>query len=247
MDMNKAIKFISKIMTLVMVLGLLVTPNSEVQAASTATVTKAVHLYVGTCDDNAISVEFTKQWDHIENLKTSSKNLKAKIVGVNLYNDNVKAPYNAKIGLYASKAGTYSVTFDINDSDDEKVSSHSVKVYVNEELAVKSVTFSGGEMYHITTKTKGKISVTMNKGYKLKKIVVETYDQSGNTVSKTVKNNSNITLGTYPYSYESGEMYGDYYNLSTSIMVPTFITIYYTDKYTKAQAYETKAVYRVAE
>lgn len=235
-------KLISWIMVVAIVVGLFAIPAKEVWAASKATVTKAVHLYVKTCDDNAISVNFANQWDHVANLKTSSRNLKAKVVSFNVYSG-----YNSTIGLYASKEGTYTVTFDINDSDDEKVSSHSVKVYVNKELPIKSATFAGERMQTYTEKSTGKLSVTMNKGYTLKKIVVEIYDKTGKKISKTVENNSNITLGNYARLDENGTMYEDYYYLSTSIAAQTMIRIYYIDKYTKEEACETQNLYRVAK
>lgn len=245
--MKKIKKLVSRMLIVVVVFGLLaIIPAKEAQAASKASVTKAVHLYVKTCDDSAIAVCFANQWDHIANLKTSSKNLKAKIVSVNGYSEQ-NAQYNAKIGLYASKEGIYTVTFDINDSDDEKVSSHSVKVYVNKELPIKSVTFAGGRMYSLTDKTTGKLVVSMNKGYTLKKIIIETYDKAGQKISKTVKNNSNIALGNYAYFYENGTMYDNYYNLSTSMMAPTYIRIYYIDKYTKEEMCENQMMYRVAK
>ena len=75
----------------------------------------------------------------------------------------------------------------------------------------------------------------MNKGYKLKKIVVETYDKNGKRVTKTVKNNSVIKLGKYPYLYESGDKTGDYYSMSTSMTAETAIYIYYLDKYTQEE------------
>ena len=244
--MKSVRKITTAILSLAITLGLFAAPATEVQAAEKAAVTKAVHLYVGTVEDDAIDVSFAEKGDHIGNLKTSSKNLKAKIVNINtnMYADNTAA---AKIGLYAAAKGNYTVSFDILDSDDEKVSSHSVKIYANTDMAIKSVTFAGGPTHKITDKTKGKLSVTMNKGYTFKKIVVETYDKEGKQKSKTVKNNSVITLGKYAYRSEKGEVYGDYYFMDTSLMAYTRIYVYYTDKYTKSDAKEIYYMYRVAQ
>ena len=87
--------------------------------------------------------------------------------------------------------------------------------------------------------------MTMNKGYKLTKIVVETYDKNGERKSKTVKNNSTITLGKYPYFNESGEVDGNYYYMNTSIEASTQIRIYYTDKYTKSEDSGNYYMYRL--
>lgn len=239
-------KIVAVILSFAMALAILVPSATEVQAAAKATVTKAVHLYVGEVKDDAIDINFAEKGDNIGNLKTSSKNISAKIVKIN--RNNVPADCTAQIGLYANKEGVYTVSFDIMDSDDEKVSSHSVKVYANTDIAIKSSTFAGERMnYKVTDKEKGKLSVKMNKGYTLKKIVVETYDENGEQKSKTVKNNSTIDLGRYAYFSESGEADEEgYYRMDTSFMAVTRIWIYYTDKFTKSEASEIYYIYRLA-
>lgn len=231
--MKKGKKLLCSMLVVVMIAGLFAALPEKTQAAAKATVTKSVHLYVKSLDDSAIKVSFADKDEHIENLKTDSKNLKAKIVYMSSYDGKREGG----IGLYATKEGTYTVTFDIYDANDKKVSSHSVKVYANSDHAMKSLTFEGNSMLSnsliITDKSKGKLSVTVNKGYTLKKIVIKTYDKNGVEKSKTVKNNSNITLGKYSYCYEYGDVYEEYYSLESSMMAPTYVYIYYTDKYTK--------------
>lgn len=237
-------KIVTAVLSLIMALGIFALPVTDAKAAAKATVTKAVHLYVGDVKDGAIAINFAEKGDRVKNLKTSSKNLYAKVVGINMGSSETDC--TARIGLFAAKKGNYTVSFDIVNSEDKKISSHSVKIYANTERAIKSVKFAGGDMHGITNKTKGKLSVTMNKGYKLTKIVVETYDKNGERKSKTVKNNSTITLGKYPYFNESGEVDGNYYYMNTSIEASTQIRIYYTDKYTKSEDSGNYYMYRLA-
>lgn len=207
-------------------------------------VIKAVHLYVGTIKDNAIDINFAEKGGHIGHLKTSSKNINAKVVEMH---SSIPMGCTAKIGLYATKKGIYTISFDILNSDEKRVSSHSVKVFANIDRAVESATFAGMPIQGFTDKENGKLSVTMNKGYTLKKIVVETFDKTGEQNLKTVKNNSMIALGKYAYLYENEEADGDYYKMTTSIMATTTIHIYYIDKYTKNEECEIYYMYRLAQ
>lgn len=245
--MKRIKKWASVMLALSVMFSLLMITAQETQASTKASVTKAVHLYVGTCKDDAITVTAIDTWDHVENLKTSSKNLIAKISSINISTYKQPTPNSSKIALYASKEGTYSVSFDIYNDLDEKVSSHTVKVYANTDRAIKSVSFAGKDVYGFTDKTKGKLSVTMNKGYALKKIVVETYDKIGKQKTKAVKNNSTVELGRYPFFNENGEMYKDYYNMNTSLMSITGIRVYYIDKYTKEETSEYYYMHCLAE
>jgi hypothetical protein len=230
----------------VLLTGILMGTEQPVEAAEKATVTKAVHLYVGETTDRAISVKYVDTWDHIENLKTSSKNLTAKITSTQIDEDSENGNNSSTIGLYANKNGTYKVTFDIYDAYDEKVSSHSVTVYANKDYAIKKITFAGKDMSRLSDVTKGKLSVSMNKGYTLKKIEVQTYDKNGKEVIKTVKNNSTIELSKYAYFYESGKMYEYSYYLNTSLLAHTQISVTYTDKYTKQNRTDSYYMYTVA-
>lgn len=246
-SVKKIKKWMSVMLALSVMISLLMIPAQETQAAETASVTKAVHLNVGTCKDGAISITFAAEWDHVKNLKTSSKNLKAKITSINMNTYNQQTPDTASISLYAIKKGTYTVSFDIYNESEKKVSSHTVKVYVNTDQAIKSVTFAGEQTYALTEKTKGKLAVTMNKGYTLKKIILETYDKTGEEKTQQVKNNSIVTLGKYPHLYKSGKMYEDYYHMSTSLMTYTGICVYYIDKYTNEETYEFYYLHGIAE
>lgn len=255
--MKKMKRLICAMVVVAMMASFFTVPEQKVMAAAKATVTKAVHLEIYNSgidigdEDDAITIKYASPTDYIANLKTSSKNLKAKVTSESCYidggvNDTVFGDKITCIGLCANKVGTYTVTFDIYNDKKQKVSSHSVKVYANRSSAIKSATYAGQHMYTYTNKAKGKLSVTMNKDYKLKKVVVETYNKNGERQSKTVKNNSVITLGKYTWKSESGKG-TDYYNLNTSVTASTWIYVYYVDKYTKEETCKTYSMYRIAE
>ncbi|MCM1233399.1 MAG: hypothetical protein NC489_25055 [Ruminococcus flavefaciens] len=237
-------KFVSGMLVLVMLVGLVAMPQTTYAAGAKARVEKkAVHLQPGSWRDDLFSVNFAEYGDYITNLKTSSKNLSAKITRIN------QAEWDtcrANIGIYAAKKGEYTVKFDVKNADDKKVSSHSLKVYVNNDFPIKNISFDGKSMYTVSAKKSGKLSVTMNKGYTLKSIQVQTYTKDGKSKQKTVKNNSQITLGKYPYLSEYGGEANGYYSMSTSIMAQTIIYVTYKDKYTKENQTDSYVIYRLA-
>ena len=215
---------------------LLLQPQSTVSAATTDTPTTTVlRMYSKSTYNSAIHVNLPKgKICYVKNIKTGNNNLIAKNTrySTSTSSDDYASPY-ASIGLYAKKTGKYKVTYDICDKAGKKLSSGKVTVYVKDDLPVKSIKFDGKELTSaLTTKKSGKLSVSMNSGYKLKKITVTTYDKSGKEVVKTIKNNSTLKLGEYAYlsdnSYNDGSRY-----FNTSLAARTRITITYTDKYTK--------------
>ena len=195
---------------------------------------------------------------------TAAKGLKYKITYENWrvsdYESNTEA--SAEISYYTKKKGDYTVKFDIyNAETNTKVSSASVKVDVRDDSPFKKVTVNGKEyMYadtYLTTKKSVKFKVTMNKGYKLKKLEVGTYsapkkdsedDESieSKMEYKTFKNGGKINLGTrgyyylYEYSYTSGNgKTTKYHHLSDSLTAYTSVRITYIDKWTKQETTTT--------
>ena len=160
--------------------------------------------------------------------------------------DEYAAPY-ASIGLYAKKKGKYVVSYDICDKAGKKLSSGKTTVYVSDDQPIKSVKFDKKYLSSaITFKKSGKLSISMNKGYKLKKITVTTYNKSGKEVVKTVRNNSTIKLGEYAQIYDNSYSDGSRY-FSTSLAARTQIKITYTDKYTKQKCESSYTINRLAK
>lgn len=245
---GKIKRMICSMLAAVMMIGLIVVPAQPVQAA--VNVPEKLHYSVGGYSNYAFRVEFEHPGDRIANLSTSGDGLKA-MVTTKSYLSNSKYMENfAEIGIYARKKGTYTLSFDICNSGNETLSSHSVKVYVKTKTgpASKSVVFDGTEIHGgmVEKKASGKLSVTLNKGYTLNKIVLQTYDKNGKQKLKTVKNNSKITLGKYAKLTETGEKKGDFYRMQTSLMAETIVMVYYTDQFTKKETYFRFWIYRPA-
>lgn len=232
-----------------LIIGTGILPQESVQAAERVEVTDKIHIGVGY-EGNSIKVYSSDEGDYVKNIKTSSKNLAAKITSVSSgknYTFDNKGKTRTAISLIALKKGNYTVSFDVYNND-KKISSHSVKVYANTESGIKNVTIDGKKSFsNYINKNSVKFSVTMNKGYKLKKIVVEIYDKEGKSVKKTVQNNSVIQLGKYPYFYEEGSKGGEYYSMNTSMSAQTIISIYYTDKYSQEEEASAYFLYKVVD
>lgn len=229
---------------------LLLQPQSTVSAATTTTPnTKILRMYPKTQNTSAIHVNLPKgKVCYVKNIKTGSKNLIAKNTYYYTSNssDKYAAPY-ASIRLYAKKKGKYVVSYDICDKAGKKLSSGKTTVYVSDDQPIKSVKFDKKYLSSaITFKKSGKLSISMNKGYKLKKITVTTYNKSGKEVVKTVRNNSTIKLGEYAQIYDNSYSDGSRY-FSTSLAARTQIKITYTDKYTKQKCESSYTINRLAK
>ncbi len=229
---------------------LLLQPQSTVSAATTTTpTTKVLRMYNRTQNSSAIHVNLPKgKICYVKNIKTGSKNLIAKNTHyyTSTSSDEYANPY-ASIGLYAKKEGKYTVSYDICDKAGKKLSSGKVTVYVKNDSPFKSVKFAGKELTSaLTAKKSGKLSVSMNKGYKLKKITVTTYNKAGKEVVKTMKNNGTLKLGEYAQvndnSYSDGSRY-----FYTSLAARTHVKITYIDKYTKQECESTYTLSRLAK
>lgn len=234
--MRLAKKISCLVLAFTLVLGVFAVPATPVQAASKAKVTKKVRMYMYDSnidvDSSAISVEFANKGDKIKNLKTNSKDLVAIQTGksASSYTDSKDT---ATIGLIAKKTGTYKVTFDVfPQSGKKKRSSHTVTVKVDNRPVV--VKFAGkqvnGKDSVYTKKSKGKLSVKLLKGLKLRKIELGYYDKKGDWKTKTVKNNKNINLSAF-FNYKYNDKYDDYwYNSSSSSLSSyTSVYVYYRD------------------
>lgn len=188
-------------------LGLTLATATTAQAAS-KDVPKKVHLYTGT--QGFFDITFDSVGSKITNLKSSSKNLKVKLTH--------QGQSNCTISYYGNKKGSYKITFTIKPKKGKSINK-TVKVNVDRVTPIKKVTYAGktvpmysypnpGRLY--TTAASGKLSISMNKGYKIKKITMTTYKQSNenetsgpNFIEKTIKNNKKITLGNSYYDGDS--------------------------------------------
>lgn len=224
--------------------------------------------------EGAIRVEFDEPGDYIKNIKVKNKNLIAKETysyadyskyTSEYYSNESKSDfYYTVIGLYAKKNLTTTITFDIYDINNKKKETKTVKVTTKSNTQsstgspIKSITYAGKPFYYgqLTSNSKGKLKVKMNKNYKLVSIEIGTYTKPSaldldalasksdcssllqNKINyKKVKNNSKITLGKYASYYESfsTSSYSDYksYGMRNYILAPTQIRITYKNTKTK--------------
>ncbi len=246
--MKKAVKRIICIISAICVaLSMLLVLDTPVLAA---TAPQKVHIGLKEfyAYDSNIEVKFSQGDYKVQNVKTSSKNLISRVTNIDATSS--KRTYNkdnpwgyARIGLHAKKKGTYTVTFDVVDKNLNVVSSHSVKVYANNEVGVNKVIFAGKTSFTslppnlaygqtaIGQSGSGAFKVSMNKGYSLKSITMVTYKKSGKEVRKKIKNGAKVTLGKYRYiSEKTKSSYQDYWN--ADLLAKTKFEIVYKDKYT---------------
>lgn len=281
-------KITSIILTFVLFLSLFISMGQPTEAsASAAALKKAVpskvrimpyneYNYGSSTTTTSIFVPFASYDNCIANIKVSNNALKAKQTSENKYEESTDTyPYYGIIGLYSTKEGTYKVSFDVlKKKGGAKLYSKTVTVYVKSDNPFVSVKYAGkSNLNSVQKKAKGKLSVKMSKGYKLKSIRVGVYtknapeksdysneyytyystSESSDLTYKTVKNNSVITLGTntnYYYSYslsKSDSYYSLYRYLSDRILAPTLVEITYIDKYTKKPCVTTYYLYRYAK
>lgn len=205
--------------------------------------------------------------DRVVNVKSSSKNLLAKktrerrITRTDVDYDYKTAQNitttttsyeDAYISYFAKKAGKYTVTFDVADKDGKVKCTKSITViargssnytYVS---PVKSIKYAGKDLWMhspYATRTKGKIQVKMNKGYKLVSLEVGKINSKGETVYKKVKNGKNITLAkSIRYITTDSD---SYYSAKTTVdrLFPyTYLKVTYKNKKTKEVDYTTHVI-----
>ena len=211
---------------------------AAVSAANKDTIPKTVRLFSSYYDE-AILIELNDVTQYIENIRTNNKNLFASITKWDLAHDQ-----NAyTIGLISKKNGTYTVSFDIMNKNNKKVSTKKITVYAYDH-PIKSITFDGKDLPDgILTGNSAKVKVSLSAGNKIKKLQYSIYEKLeeenngySSQVYKTFKNGDKITFGTIPYYYHYNEHTDDTLitkRFYSSLYCPTFIYVTYTDKYTK--------------
>ncbi len=252
-------KLVSGLLVITMLLGIFLIPSMDAQAAELyGSVPKKVRIYVQEQDLEAITFDYSTYGEYIQNIKTSSKNLKAKQVSDWQEIGDETAVNYASIGLYASKKGKYNVSFDIYNADGTKKSSHKVTVYAYDDYPLKSITIGNKDITLITeedgapniiTAKSGKVKVTLNEGYKLNSLSYATYNEDGSVALNTFKNGKKITLGTN-IPKDTADLFEGEYNLKywqTQLFAPTVFLIEYKDKYTKQVYYTTYVVYKMVK
>lgn len=199
-----------------------------------------------------------ENYDNKIYVKCSSKNMYAGVTHKNSSysksSDQVQSSGNVRVSAVFKKAGNYKVTVTEKTAKGKVVFTKNIKVYCNTSSPVKKLTLNGKvRNYSYVTMKSAKAKVTMNKGYKLKKIEYGVYKKNSNEmVWKAIKNGGKVVFGKYPYhsgsKNEYGDKDGDYYSYyeyySENLVADTFIRITYIDKYTKENDTVTYHYYR---
>lgn len=222
-----------------------------------------VRIYPGDWDNSAIQITLTSSDYYLKSVKSSSKNLKAKVTekssAYRSDSDGTVTEDSAAgaVGLYTKKEGKYKVTVTVGKKSDKSFKKTvSVTVYAYSNSPFKSVTankqdiLSTGDSYYFSQKTI-KFKATAASGYKIKKIQVGTYKKvpasndnyDSEMTWKTIKNNGSFKLSSvknsYKYGYNnsySGTSYSYkniYKYIRSSLAAETVVKVTYTDKYTK--------------
>ena len=200
---------------------------------------------ISTFSIASIDVEFPEK-STIRNLKSNKKGLEVKQT---YYNGNIIDYYSygkATLSLYATKTGSYKVTFDVYNKDGVKLQKCTLNILaVNDNNVIKTATLGktklrtskatvkNGELTlsrsyvdKVSAKS-GKLKVTGNSKYKITGLVVQGTDKNGKIYMKKIKNGKNIALSQdYEYGYHSG---GHSYRGSRKY---TYIYVSYKDTFT---------------
>lgn len=195
------------------------------------------------CARSTIKVEYAAG-DKISNLKVNKKKgLEASVVQT--YSNGSDYGYTT-IGVYATKAGTYKVSFNIVGANGKSKGKQTVTVQaVNNNAVYKKLTFGGQTVFENTTTVKGgkkttktkdntkvsgkagKLKITPNSQYKITGIIVRTVGSNGKYSYKKIKNGKTITLSKgYGYIYKTASGHN-----GTDVKKYTNVYVSYKDKF----------------
>ena len=234
-----------------------VMPAQNAAAAATK-IPEKVRVYVYSSSNwwgwETITWESKDLDERVDHIKTSSKDVIAKVTSQNISSRDQKNEQS--MGIAVRKEGTYKVTFDIV-KDDQAVSSHTVTVYAYPAPVTVKLGNTNGNNGNILTGEKGKLQVSLKKGNTLQKIEYGTYKEKKNGknissewVYQTVKNNSTVTYSKKPYLYKNVSNDGTTDRLSdyrTRLYSEMQIRVTYKDKYTKQIETYTPSYFKVLD
>lgn len=232
----------------------LLVPDME-PAAKAKTSAQNVTVFVEHTYNIPVKINYPKKGRTIKNLKSNSSDLLVRQTAQFWYSYSYTSDNCAEISMYAKKAGKYKVTFNVCNEKNKVISKYTLNVTAKNStsnMPIKKATFAGKSINTYSgavSKKSGKFKVTMNKGFKLKSITMQTYDAQGKQVEKKIKNNANVTLGEYAYKYEDNwESSNDNswsYRYSTGWLARTIFTVQYQNTKTKEIGTEVYVIYKM--
>ncbi len=210
---------------------------------------------------DTVTVRLDKAGDRVTNVRSNSSNLIAQKVyeytQKNNYNSSATTSYpECYIGVFAKKAGKYTVSFDVVDASGNLKCTKTIAVSTNSKTyksGILSIKYAGKDAYSYypyTNVKSGKLSVKMKKGYKLISIERGSYDATGKYVTTPVKNNSKIKLVTKvaykgDYSYNSSGTISGYIYQHDRLFPNTEIIVKYMNSKTKEEFTEGVTLYTI--
>lgn len=211
--------------------------GTDAKAADKISAPKTVRCGVGEYNRNSVVIPLASNTYTVKNVKAyKGKTKTTNLVVKKTYTSRSETNPYVGYSVYAKKAGTYTVKYDVyaNGKKKGKTKSFTVKasgygdaissVTINKKNVTKYVANYQPTSYY-TTKNKIKVKFKAASGCKIKKIEMTYYDKNGKEVTKRVKNGSTVTLGKYAESYSYGTSSGK------SLWASTRFTITYVDKY----------------
>ena len=192
----------------------------------------AVHIKTKDYGVNEIRINMSQENYTVKNVKSSSKNLRfwtSRTCVVKHYeNEEDKDYYSMEkrvyLSMFAKKSGSYKVSFDVCDKEGNCLGSETLKVFASKDTGIKSFQVAGKKISlssHTVAVFKENVTVkvSLNKGYKLKKIERLYEKKNYDLVSKKkIKNGQKVKVSK---KYRS-----------------TLIRVTYVDKYTKKDVVE---------
>lgn len=227
-------KLLGGVLVFVMLLSLLPAPVTNAAKEKNDTIPTKVRSYT----DSETSFDFMlKDGVTVKSVTSSNKKLLYKITHYSITNDKT-GENNYTITVLGLKNGTYTLTIKLSNKKSKKVT-----VY-NYPSPLKMYKINGKKYGYLnnTNKKSAKVSVTLQKGYTLKKLQYnKTYkvknDNGYSTDEKmiTFKNGGTVKLNQLPYSYKSTYKYEtmESENFSEGTSAYTYVCVTYKDKYTK--------------
>ena len=252
--MKRVIKNVIYFTTIILLLSGIRLSSGAYDTSAAPTTDLPARETIAVDEVSSIELSLAGQNEDISDVVSSNKKLIVRVVEKCEYKETGGKWY--VLSLYSAKAGKYKIYYTYTDAYGNS-SRKFIKVNVTKEEPCKSVTLKGKSLSsskeNILTIKKGRLSVRMNKGYKLKKIEIEsyTYDSSNETeigdhksewVTKKVKNNKVIKLSTTPNKLVFNGING--FIKSTTGYAESRIIITYSDKYSKKIKTITYYVYK---
>lgn len=187
----------------------------------------AAHIKTKDYGVNEIRIDLAQVDYTVKNVKSSSKNLRfwtSRTCVIKHYeNESAKDYYKLEkkvyLAMFAKKSGSYTVSFDVFDKDGNLLGSESLKVFASNETGIKSFQVAGKKISlsdetTVVFKENVTVKVSLNKGYKLKKMERLYTNKDYKLVSKKkIKNGQKVKVNKK--------------------YVNTLIRVTYVDKYTK--------------